>query len=86
LQQNGNSVTGTVNLGGLTGSVTGTVNNGILSLQGTVTGSDFTARITAWSTTIQGTSGLAGTVNYDLTLRALPGVAGIESRLESVTR
>jgi hypothetical protein len=86
LQQSGTSVTGTVNLAGLTGSVTGTVNNGVLMLQGTATGMDFTARITAWSTTIQGSSGMAGTVNYDLTYRGLPGVAGIESRLEGVTR
>jgi hypothetical protein len=86
LQQSGSAVTGTVNLGGLTGSVTGTVTSGVLTLQGTATGGDFTARITTWSTTIQGTNAMSGTVNYDLTYRGLPGVAGVESRLESVTK
>lgn len=85
LQQSGNNVTGTVNLGGLTGSVSGTVSSGVLTLRGTATGEGFTATITLWNTTLQGSS-MLGNVNYDLTLTGVPGVAGIQSRLNSVTR
>jgi hypothetical protein len=85
LQQSGNSVTGTVDLGGLIGSVSGSVTNGVLSLRGTATGSGFTAVITGWSTTVQGSS-MAGTLTYDLTLAGIFGVAGIQAQLTSVTR
>lgn len=86
LQQSGNSVTGTVSLGGLVGSVSGTVTNGVLSLRGTATGGGgFTAVITSWSTTIQG-SAMTGNLTYDLTFTGVPGVAGIVGQLTGVTR
>ena len=85
LQQSGNNVSGTVNLGGLIGSVTGSVTNGTLTLRGTATGDGFTAVITFWSTTLQGNT-MGGSVNYDLTLTGVPGVAGIQGQLTSVTR
>lgn len=86
LQQSGNSVTGTISLGGLVGSASGTVTNGVLSLRGTASGGGgFTATITSWSTTVQGST-MAGNLTYDLTFTGLPGVAGIVAQLNSVTR
>lgn len=85
LQQNGTNVTGTVNLGGLIGGVTGTAVGGILQLQGTATGNGFTAQITLWTTRVQGGQ-MTGNVNYNLTFAGVPGVAGIESRLDGVAR
>jgi hypothetical protein len=85
LQQNGANASGTVDLGGLLGAANGTVTGGVLTLRGTATGDDFTATITAWSTTVSGDS-MSGTVDYSLTMRGIPGVAGIRSRLDGVTR
>jgi hypothetical protein len=86
LQQSGNSVTGTVSLGGLVGPASGTVTNGVLSLRGTATGGGgFTATITSWSTTVQGNT-MAGNVTYDLTFTGIPGVAGVVGQLNGVTR
>jgi hypothetical protein len=86
LQQSGNTVTGTVSLGGLVGAASGTIDNGVLSLRGTTSGGGgFTATITAWSTTLQAAS-MSGTLSYDLTFTGVPGVAGIVARLNSVTR
>jgi hypothetical protein len=85
LQQSGAAVSGAVDLGGLEGAVNGTVTGGVLTLRGTATGDDFTATITAWRTTVSGNS-MSGTVDYSLTMRGIPGVAGIRSRLDGVTR
>lgn len=85
LQQTGANVSGAVDLGGLEGAVNGTVTGGVLTLRGTATGDDFTATITAWSTTVSGNT-MSGTVDYSLTMRNVPGVAGIRSRLDGVTR
>jgi hypothetical protein len=86
LQQSGDTVTGTISLGGLVGSASGSVANGVLSLRGTATGGGgFTAVITTWSTTMQG-SAMTGNLTYDLTFTGVPGVAGIVAQLNSVTR
>jgi FlaG/FlaF family flagellin (archaellin) len=62
-----------------------TIAGGVLTPPGTATGDDFTATITAWSTTVSGNT-MSGTVDYSLTMRGIPGVAGIRSRLDRVTR
>lgn len=86
LNQSGNTVTGTANLGGPTGPVSGVVSNGTLSLTGTLRDSQgFTSVINAWSTTTSGGT-MSGTVGYNLTFAGVPGTAGIVASLSNVTR
>jgi hypothetical protein len=85
LQQNGNSVSGPVNLAGLLGAMSGTVAGGVLSMRGTATGEGFTAVVTGWASTVSGNT-MSGTIDYDLTFAGVPGVARIRSRLSDVTR
>ena len=86
LNQSGNLVTGTANLGGITGPVTGTVTNNTLTLAGTLTSAGgYSLVITGWSTTVSGSS-MTGTVNYTLTFQGVPGFAGIVASVGPVNR
>ena len=86
LTQTGNTVAGTANLAGPSGPVTGTVTNGVLTLTGTLRDNQgFTSVITAWSTTISGSS-MSGSLGYSLTFSGVPGNAAIVATLNNVTR
>lgn len=87
LTQNGTTVSGTMALGGdITGVVNGTVNaGGTLVIQGTATSGDFTAALSSWASTVTATS-MEGTFTYNASIRALPGVAVVVSRLSGMTR
>lgn len=86
LTQNGNSVSGTANLGGTTGPVSGTITNGVITLTGTLRDTaGFTSVITSWNTTVSG-SAMTGTVAYTLTFNNLPGNAAIVASLTNVSR
>ncbi len=86
LTQNGNTVSGTANIGGPSGPVTGTVNGNTLTLTGTLRDNQgFTSVITSWNTTVSG-SAMTGTVGYSLSYSGLPGNAGIEASLSNVTK
>jgi hypothetical protein len=68
-------------------SVTGSVNNGVLTLAGTLRDTQgFTAVITRWTTNVQGSNGMSGSIAYTLTYSGLPGNAGIVATLNGVTR
>lgn len=86
LTQNGTAVSGTISFGQVTGVVNGTINaSGNLVLQGTATGSQITASLSSWNTTVSGSS-MTGSFTYNAGLAGVPGVAVVTSTLSGVTR
>ena len=85
LKQYGDSVTGNVNLGGLTGPVNGTFDSGVLTLRGLATSaSGFNAVITSWTTRITSGGALIGHFGYRLTFKGSAGMAAIVARVDQV--
>lgn len=80
LNQNGNSVSGTVSFGQVRGVVNGTITGGGLTLQGSGTSAQITAAISSWSTRVQNRT-MTGAVTYNLTYSGLPGTAVVVTRV-----
>ena len=86
LTQSGTAVSGSISLGQVTGAVTGTVNgSGTLVLQGTANSGTLSLALSAWSTTVSGSS-MTGNFSYNAGVTGIPGVAVVVSRLSGVTR
>ena len=86
LTQSGSSVTGTIAFQNVTGSVSGTVGaNGVLSLSGTASTADGHFTLTAWSTTVSGTS-MSGTFTFQTFLNDRTGQATNGCRIVTMTR
>lgn len=85
LVQSGTAVSGTINIGGITGPVTGVVTTSGLTLRGTATtASGYLLTLTDWRTTTA-LGSMTGSMSYDLSFRGLNGVAAVVSTLERVT-
>lgn len=86
LTQNGNSVTGAILLGQVSGVVSGAVSaSGTLLLQGSASAGTLSLTLSSWNTTASGSS-MTGTFSYNAGLSGIPGTAVIVSRLSGVTR
>lgn len=90
ISQAGASVTGTVNVGGISGPVTGIVTSfGVLVLRGTLTSPDgLIATITSWNVTLGGGQvSWSGSIGYDITgPRLTPGTAVIVASMNNVSK
>jgi len=72
LAQTGDTVTGTLSLGELTGPVTGVVENRLLTLRGTIGSGSLRATTVHWSSRVIGRT-MDGVAAYRVTLPGLPG-------------
>lgn len=80
LEQSGESVTGTLALGELTGPVTGVVANGLLTLRGTVGSGSLRVTTAHWSSRVVGRA-MDGVAAYDVTLPGFPGTGVLVTTL-----
>lgn len=87
--QTGTTVTGIVDLGGITGPVTGVVSSSsVLTLRGDLT-SEFGLRatITSWNVTLGGgQTSWSGSIGYDIRDNRFPGVAVILASMNDVRK
>lgn len=85
LTQSGSSVSGRVCFGTVCGPLSGVVSSGVLTLQGTTTGGQYSLRITWWSTRAQ-SSVMDGFISYEARYTGIPGNANVDTRLGLVQR
>lgn len=80
LEQSGESVTGTLALGELTGPVTGVVGNGLLTLRGTVGSGSLQVTTVHWSSRVIGRT-MDGVAAYRVALPGFPGTGVLQTTL-----
>lgn len=89
IAQSGTTVTGIVNVGGISGPVTGVVSSaGVLTLRGNLTATNgLSATITTWSVTLGGSqTSWSGSIGYDIRDRTIAGVAVILASMNGVNK
>lgn len=89
ITQSGTTVTGTVNLGGISGPVTGVVSSGsVLNVRGNLTSSfSLSATITSWNVTLGGGQvSWSGSIGYEIRDRNFPGVAVVTASMNNVNK
>jgi hypothetical protein len=89
IAQNGTNITGTVNVGGISGPVTGVVSSsGLLTLRGNLTATNgLSATITTWNVTLGGSqTSWSGSIGYDIRDRTTAGVAVIVASMNGVNK
>ncbi|HYB96366.1 MAG TPA: hypothetical protein VEC39_15445 [Vicinamibacterales bacterium] len=85
LQQNGTSVTGTINVGGFPAAATGTATGTRLSISGRHVSGGITTSYESWDTSLSGST-MVGTFVIGLSSSPLPGFARYTMSLSSVSK
>lgn len=89
ISQNGTSVTGTLNIGGIIGPVAGVVtSSGVLNVRGTLTSTaGFTSTLTSFNITMGGgQTSWSGAFSQDVTFRGILGTAVIVGSMNNVNK